>query len=70
MEDITKEWSVEFLVSVEQTELFDPDIIGVPLITRMEWDGPSNAKNKKKKEEVQEIKNASKETAYESLGGG
>jgi hypothetical protein len=41
MEEITKEWPAEFLVPVEQTELSDPDIIGSPLVTREEYDGPS-----------------------------
>jgi hypothetical protein len=50
MEEITKEWSVEFLVPVEKTELSNPVIIGSPLVTQMEWDGPSNAKKNKKKE--------------------
>jgi hypothetical protein len=58
MEEITKEWSTEFLVPVEQTKLSNPDIIGNPLVTREEYDGPSSAKKKKKKEEVQEINNA------------
>jgi hypothetical protein len=69
MEEITKEWPTEFLVPVEQTELSNPDIIGSPVVTREEYDGPSNNK-KKKKEEVQEINNASEETASDSPGGG
>jgi hypothetical protein len=70
MEEITKEWSAEFLVPVEQTELSNPDIIGSPVVTREEYDGPSSTKKKKKKEEVQEINNASEETASDSPGGG
>jgi hypothetical protein len=69
MEKITKEWSVEFLVPVEQTDLSNPDIIRVPMVTREEYDGHSSSK-KKKKEEVQEINNASEETASESPGRG
>jgi len=33
MEEITKEWSTEFLVLVEDAELSDPDIIESPLVT-------------------------------------
>jgi hypothetical protein len=39
MEDITKEWLAEFLILVEDVELFDPKIIGSPLVTRNEYDG-------------------------------
>jgi hypothetical protein len=39
MEEITKEWPIEFLVLVEDVELFDPDIIGIPLVTQVEHDG-------------------------------
>jgi transcription initiation factor IIE alpha subunit len=39
MEEITKEWPIELLVSVEDAELSDPDIIGSPLVTRVEHDG-------------------------------
>jgi hypothetical protein len=70
MVDITKEWSVEFLVPFEQTEPFDPDLIGSPIVTREEYYGPSSARNKKNKEEVQEINNASEETVPDSPGGG
>jgi hypothetical protein len=52
MEEITKEWPTEFLVPVEQTELFDPDIIEIPLVTWTKYDGQGNDKKKKKKEEV------------------
>jgi hypothetical protein len=38
MEEITKEWPAEFLVPVDVVELFDPDIIGSPLVTRVEHD--------------------------------
>jgi hypothetical protein len=69
MEEITKEWPAEFLVPVEQTELSDLDLIGSPVVTQEEYDGPSSSK-KKKKEEVQEINSASEETASDSPGGG
>lgn len=57
MEEITKEWPAKFLVLVEQIKIFDPDLIGSPMVTREEYDGPSRNK-KKKKEEVQEMHNA------------
>jgi hypothetical protein len=71
MEEITKEWLVEFLVPFEDAKLSEPDIIGSPLVTWIEYDGQSSAKKKKKKEEVQDIDNeekdnASKETAPDS----
>jgi hypothetical protein len=33
MEEITKEWTVEFLVPFEQTELSDPELIGSSVVT-------------------------------------
>jgi hypothetical protein len=36
MEQITKEWSKEFLVLVANVELCDIDTIGIPLVTRVE----------------------------------
>jgi hypothetical protein len=41
MEEITKEWPAEFLVPVGDAELSDPDLIGSPVVTRTECDGPS-----------------------------
>jgi hypothetical protein len=35
MEEITKEWLVEFLVLVEDADLSDTDIIGSPLVTQV-----------------------------------
>jgi hypothetical protein len=70
MEEITKEWLVEFLLPVGDVELSDPDLIECPMVTRTEYDGPSSAKKKKKKEEVQDIDNTSEETASDSPGGG
>jgi hypothetical protein len=52
MEEITKEWPSEFLVPIEQTDLFDPNLIGSLVVTREEYEGPNNKKKKKKKEEV------------------
>jgi hypothetical protein len=52
MEEITKECLTKFLVPVEDSKLFDPDIIRIPLVTRVEHDGQRNTKKKKKKDEV------------------
>jgi hypothetical protein len=52
MEEITKEWPAKFLVPVEDVEISNLDIIRSPLVTRVEHDGQSNTKKKKKKEEV------------------
>jgi hypothetical protein len=62
---ITKEWPVEFLVLVEDAELFDPKIIGNPLVTRFEHDGKANTKKKKKKEEVQNIETDEEDNTLE-----
>jgi hypothetical protein len=63
MEEITKEWPVEFLVPVEDVELSDPDIIGSPLVTQTEYDGQRSENKKKKKEEVQDIDSEEKDNA-------
>jgi hypothetical protein len=39
MEEITKEWLAEFLVLVEDAEIYDPNIIESPLVTRVKHDG-------------------------------
>jgi hypothetical protein len=52
MEEITKECPVEYLVPVEDAELSDPNIIGIPLVTQVEHDGQGSGKKKEKKEEV------------------
>jgi hypothetical protein len=75
MEEITKEWPVEFLIPVEDVELSDPDIIGSPLVTRVEHYGQTSAKKRKKKEEMKNIEtdeedNASKESSFDSPTGG
>jgi hypothetical protein len=54
MKDITKEWPAEFLVPIEYVDLSDPDIIEIPMVTCVEYDGHTSVKKKKKKEEVQE----------------
>jgi hypothetical protein len=49
MEEITKEWPAEFLVPVEDAELSDPDIIGSPLVTRVEHDGQGSGQEEEEK---------------------
>jgi hypothetical protein len=65
MEETTKEWPAEFLVPVDATELSDLDIIGGPLVTRVEHDGKTSVRKKKKKEEVQNIESDEEENASE-----
>jgi hypothetical protein len=65
MEHITKEWLEDFLVLVDDAKLSDPDIIGIPLITRVEHAGKSSVKKKKKKEEVQNIEIDEEDSASE-----
>jgi len=57
MEEITKEWPAELLVPVKQTEIYDPELIGSPVVTQEEYDAPNSSK-KTKKEEVQELNSA------------
>jgi hypothetical protein len=75
MEEITKQWPTNFLVPVEDVEFSDSDIIGSPLVTRVEHDGQTSVKKKKKEEEVQNIEtddedNASEEKRPDSLARG
>jgi hypothetical protein len=49
MEEITKEWPAKFLVPVGDAELSDPDIIGSPLVTQTEYDGPSKQRKRRKR---------------------
>jgi hypothetical protein len=65
MEDITKEWTAELLVLVGDVELSDPNLIGSPVVTQTEYDGPCSARKNKKKEEVEDIDNEEKENALE-----
>jgi hypothetical protein len=46
-----------------------PDFIGIPFVTREEYDAP-NSSRRKKKEEVKELNSASEDTASDSPGGG
>ena len=68
MEQIMKELSMEFLVPVDNGELFDPDIIGSPLVTRFEHAGQSSAKKKNKKDEFQNIETDEEDSASEENG--
>jgi hypothetical protein len=70
MEEIMKEWPTEFLVPVDDAELSDPDIIGSPLVTRVEHVGQTSAKKKKKKEEVQDVQTDEEDNASEESGPG
>jgi hypothetical protein len=65
MEEITKEWPIEFLVLVEDEKLSDLDIIESPLVTRVEHDGK---KKRKIKEDVQNIESDEEDNASEESG--
>jgi hypothetical protein len=69
LEEIIKEWPAELLIPADPTELFDPDLIGNPVVTHKEYDAPSSS-GKKKKQDVQEVHISSEETASESPSGG
>jgi hypothetical protein len=49
--------------------LFDPNLIGSPIVIHEEYNAP-NSSRRKKKEDVQELSSASEETALDSPGGG
>jgi hypothetical protein len=68
MEEITKEWPAKFLVPAEDAELFDPDIIGSPLVAQVEHDRQTSMKNKKKREEVQNIETDEEDNTLEGSG--
>jgi hypothetical protein len=70
MDQIMKEWSVEFLVSVDDEEISDPNIIRSPFITWFEHAGQTNEKKKKKKEEVQNIETDEEDNASEEARPG
>jgi hypothetical protein len=66
MEKIMKEWSEEFLVSVDDAELSDTDIIGSPLVTQVEHVGQSSrTMTKKKQEYIQNIETNEEDNASE-----
>jgi hypothetical protein len=69
LEEITKEWPVEFLIPVAKEELADPNLIGSPVVTHEEYNAPRSSR-RKKNEDVQEISSASEETALDSPSGG
>ena len=52
MEEITKEWLVEFLALVKDADLSYMDIIGSPLVIQVKHVRQSSMKKKKKKVEV------------------
>jgi hypothetical protein len=71
MEQITKEWSEEFLVPVADAELSDTDTIGSPIVTRVEHVRQSSGtKKKKKQDEVQDIESDEEDNASEDNGSG
>jgi hypothetical protein len=71
MEQITKEWSEQFLLHVADAELSDTDTIGIPIVTQVEHvRHSSGTKNKKKQEEFQDIKRDEEDNASEYNGSG
>jgi hypothetical protein len=72
MDKITKELLKEFLVLVDDAELSDTNIVGSPLVTRVEHVGQSSRtkKKKKKREDVQNIETDKEESASEENGSG
>jgi hypothetical protein len=50
MEEITKEWLLEFLIPVDQAKLSDPNLIRSLVVTHEEYDAPSSSRRKKKEE--------------------
>jgi hypothetical protein len=71
MENITKEWSKEFLVHVADAELSDTDTIGSLMVTQVDHVGKSSeTKKKKKQEEVQDIESDEEDNAFEEKGSG
>jgi hypothetical protein len=62
MEEITKEWPTKFMVIVEDTKISNHDIIRSQFFIQAEYVAPCSSR-KKKKEDVQEIKNALVKTA-------
>jgi hypothetical protein len=48
LEEITKEWPEKFLISVDQAELFDPSLIGSPMVTHKEYDAPNICRGRRK----------------------
>jgi len=63
MEDITKEWSANFLVPIDEAELSDPNIIGISLVTWVNNVEQSSMKKNMKKEEMQSIETDEEESA-------
>jgi hypothetical protein len=69
LEEITKDWFAELLIPTDPVEMSDPKLIGSSEATHEEHDTPGTNR-RKKTEEVQNLSNASEETALESPGRG
>jgi hypothetical protein len=52
MEEITKEWPIDFLIPVNQVELSNPDLIESLVVTCEEYDAPSSSRRKKKEKRI------------------
>jgi hypothetical protein len=69
MEKITKERMEEFLVLVDDVELFDTDIIRIPLVTQFDYVGQSSRTKKKKNQgDVQNIETDEEDSTSEENG--
>jgi hypothetical protein len=67
LEEITKDWSAELLISVDPIEMLDLELIDSTETTHEAKDTPG-PNRRKKTEEVQNLSNASKEIASVSPG--
>jgi hypothetical protein len=70
MEQITKEWLEEFLVPIDDAELFNTNLIGILLVNRVEYARKYSVKKKMKKVEVQNIETDEEYNASEENGSG
>jgi hypothetical protein len=69
LEEITKEWPIDLLISVDPTELSNLELIESLVVTHEGYDTPRTRRRKKTKE-VQKRNSALEETASKSLKGG
>jgi hypothetical protein len=69
LEEITKEWPVEFLIPIAKAELSNPNLIGSLVVTHEEYNAPNSSKRNKNKD-VQELRSDSEETVLDSPGRG
>jgi hypothetical protein len=53
----------EFLVPIDDVELSDPDIIGIPLVAWFDHVGKTSVEKKNKKEDVQDVQTDEKDSA-------